>query len=136
MNVLAVKKKVDEAVNESIGNWLKTAALGGMMTMSPMQANAQTQNYERNDSTESTMQQRSKMTLEQLIKIFPKAYKDRNANPKVWERNQKQYVAEVNGKISLVGKIAASHGKNPWDAIVKRYCPQEDDIFQLGDFDI
>ena len=129
-------KIIDEAVDEGIGNWLKGAAIGGMMAMSPMQGNAQTQNYQHNDSTKTTVQQSQQMTIEQLMKLFPQAYKDRNANPQVWEKNQKMYVAEVNGKTSLVGKIAASHGQNPWDALVKRYCPQEDNVFQLGDFDI
>ena len=124
---------VNESINEF--NW-KAAALGGMMAMSPMQANAQSQNYQHNDSTKTTVQQSQQMTIEQLMKLFPQAYKDRNANPQVWEKNQKMYVAEVNGKISLVGKIAASHGQNPWEALIKRYCPQEDNIFQLGDFDI
>lgn len=125
-------------VNESVineFNW-KAAALGGMMAASPMQGNAQTQNYQQNDSIRTTVQQSQQMTIEQLMKLFPQAYKDRNANPQVWQQNQKLYVAEVNGKISLVGKIAASHGQNPWDALVKRYCPQEDNVFQLGDFDI
>ena len=124
---------VNESINEF--NW-KAAALGGMMAMSPMQGNAQTQNYQQNDSIRTTVQQSQQMTIEQLMKLFPQAYKDRNANPQVWEKNQKMYIAEVNGKISLVGKIAASHGQNPWDALVKRYCPQEDNVFQLGDFDI
>lgn len=50
------KKKVDEAVDESIGNWLKTAALGGMMAMSPMQGNAQTQNYQQQPTTQQSQQ--------------------------------------------------------------------------------
>lgn len=129
-------KMIDEAVDEGVGNWLKGAALGGMMAMSPMQGNAQTQNYQQNDSIRTTVQQSQQMTIEQLMKLFPQAYKDRNANSQVWQQNQKLYVAEVNGKISLVGKIAASHGQNPWDALVKKYCPQEDKTFQLGDFDI
>lgn len=124
---------VNENINEF--NW-KAAALGGMMAMSPMQGNAQTQNYQQNDSIRTTVQQSQQMTIEQLMKLFPQAYKDRNANSQVWQQNQKLYVAEVNGKISLVGKIAASHGQNPWDALIKRYCPQEDNVFQLGDFDL
>jgi hypothetical protein len=123
---------VDESVNEGWKDW----AVAGMMAMSPMQGNAQTQNYQQNDSIRTTAQQSQQMTIEQLMKLFPQAYKDRNANSQVWQQNQKLYVAEVNGKISLVGKIAASHGQNPWDALVKRYCPQEDNVFQLGDFDI
>lgn len=131
---------IDEAVDEGIGNWLKGAAVGGMMAMSPMQANAQTQNYQpqQNDSIQTQMQQAQKLTSQDLMKMFPQAYKDRNANAKVWFKNQKKYVAEVNGKISLVGKIAASHGQNPWDALLQKYCPEEYDskIFSLSDFDI
>jgi hypothetical protein len=123
-------------VNESLNEGWKDWAVAGMMAASPMQGNAQTQNYQQNDSIRTTAQQSQQMTIEQLMKLFPQAYKDRNANSQVWQQNQKLYVAEVNGKISLVGKIAASHGQNPWDALVKRYCPQEDNVFQLGDFDI
>jgi hypothetical protein len=134
--ILAEEYVINEGVDEGIGNWIKGATLGGMMAMSPMQGNAQTQNYQQNDSIRTTVQQSQQMTIEQLMKLFPQAYKDRNANSQVWQQNQKLYVAEVNGKTSLVGKIAASHGQNPWDALVKRYCPQEDNVFQLGDFDI
>ena len=38
-------KMIDEAVDEGIGNWLKGAALGGMLAMSSPQA-AQAQNYQ------------------------------------------------------------------------------------------
>ena len=127
---------VREAVDESIGNWLRGAALGGMMAMTPMQANAQQQNYNQNDSIQTTIQQTQQMSIDQLKKMFPKAYKDRKAKPKVWKKNQMSYIGEVNGKMNLIGKIAASHGQNPWDALVKRYCPQQDNIFQLSDFDI
>jgi hypothetical protein len=40
-------RKINEAVDEGIGNWLKGAALGGMMAFSPMNANAQSQNYQQ-----------------------------------------------------------------------------------------
>jgi recombination DNA repair RAD52 pathway protein len=138
-SVLKVKKKVDDVIDESIGNWLKGAALGGMMAMSPMQANAQNSHIQGNDSTNTTVMQHQmqQMSVEDLIKKFPRAYKDRNANPKVWVKNQKAYVSEVNGKICLVGKIAASHGQNPWNALLKKYCQNSDEnIFNLGDFDI
>ena len=132
-----VGKQIGKIPVEEGVNWLKGAALGGIMAMSPMQSNAQQrQNYQQNDSIKTSIQQSQQMTIDQLMKLFPQAYKDKDATPQVWQQNQKLYVAEVNGKISLVGKIAASHGQNPWDALVKRYCPQEDDVFQLGDFDI
>ena len=131
---VALENCIDDEVPEKY--YFSDRAVAGMMAMSPMQGNAQTQNYQQNDSIRTTAQQSQQMTIEQLMKLFPQAYKDRNANSQVWQQNQKLYVAEVNGKISLVGKIAASHGQNPWDALVKRYCPQEDNVFQLGDFDI
>jgi hypothetical protein len=130
---IAMNHVNEEVINEF--NW-KTAALGGIMAMSPMQANAQSQNYQQNDSIKTSIQQSQQMTIDQLMKLVPQAYKDKDATPQVWQQNQKLYVAEVNGKISLVGKIAASHGQNPWEALIKRYCPQEDNVFQLGDFDI
>jgi len=130
---IAMNHVNEEVINEF--NW-KAAALGGIMAMSPMQANAQSQNYQQNDSIKTSIQQSQQMTIDQLMKLFPQAYKDKDATPQVWQQNQKLYVAEVNGKISLVGKIAASHGQNPWEALIKRYCPQEDNVFQLGDFDI
>lgn len=126
----------EKNVDEGIGNWIKGAAIGGMMAFSPS-ANAQSQNYNNNtDSVKTTTQQSQQITFKQLKKMFPQAYKDKNANPEVWKQNQNMYVAEVNGKISLVGKIAASSGQNPWNALVKKYCPSEDKTFSLSDFDI
>lgn len=51
------ERKINEAVEEGIGNWIKGAALGGMMAMSPMQANAQTQNYQQQHPTTQQSQQ-------------------------------------------------------------------------------
>lgn len=127
-----VTESQNGVINEGFGNKLKAAAIGGMLAMSPMQANAQ--QPQRNDTVQTVRQE---ITTKQLRKLFPQAYKDRNAGPDVWKKNQTQYVAEVNGKICLVGKIAASHGENPWNALLRKYCPQSDEhIFQLGDFDI
>jgi hypothetical protein len=109
--------------------------IGAASMFGGQKANAQDVQPQRTDSVQTVNQQN--MTIQQLQKLFPRAYKDRNANPKVWKKNQTKYATELpNGKVSLVGKIAASHGQNPWDALVKRYCPQDEDIFTLGDFDI
>ena len=111
-------------------------AIGGMMVFHPS-ANAQPQNYNNNtDSVKTTTQRPQQITLKKLKKMFPQAYRDKNANPEVWKQNQNMYVAEVNGKISLVGKIAASSGQNPWDALVKKYCYSENKTFSLSDFGI
>ena len=51
----SIDRKINEAVEEGIGNWLKGAALGGMLAMSPMQGNAQQQqNYQpqQNDTVQ------------------------------------------------------------------------------------
>ena len=111
-------------------------ALGAAsMFGNPQTANAQNVQQQRNDTTQISNQQN--FTVQQLQKMFPQAYADKDANPEVWQKNQVSYVGQLpNGKQSLVGKIAASHGQNPWDALVKRYCPQNDNVFQLGDFDI
>ena len=48
-------RKINKAVDEGIGNWLKGAALGGMLAMSPIQGNAQQQqNYQsqQNDTVQ------------------------------------------------------------------------------------
>ena len=43
------ERKINEAVDEGIGNWLKGAALGGMMAMSsPQEAQAQKYQYQEN----------------------------------------------------------------------------------------
>ena len=61
------------------------------MAMSPMQANAQNSHMQGNDSTNTTVMQHQmqQMSVEDLIKKFPRAYKDRNANPKVWGKTKK-----------------------------------------------
>lgn len=62
-----------------------------MMAMSPMQSNAQNSHIQGNDSTNTTVMQhqRQQMSVKDLIKKFPRAYKDRNANPKVWKKKPK-----------------------------------------------
>lgn len=138
------KHRVGESIkgrkNKVNEGWFKNAAMAGAIGAASMfggqKANAQDVQPIKQDTVQVVNQQQN-MTIDQLKKLFPRAYKDRNANKKVWIKNQVKYAAEMpNGKISLVGKIAASNGQNPWDAIVKRYCPQNDNIFQLGDFDI
>lgn len=136
---------IDEEVNRVMleEGWFKNAAMGAAIGLSSLmpgtsygQSNSGYQN--NNDTVKSVGMNVQYMSLEQLQKLFPQAYKDRNANPQVWEKNQKLYTATLsNGKISLVGKIAASHGQNPWEALVNKYCQNEhDSVFELSDFDI
>ena len=51
---------IREAVEESVRNWLKTAALGGMMAFSPMQANAQSQDYQQQPIQQTQQVQQNK----------------------------------------------------------------------------
>jgi hypothetical protein len=135
-------------VEEGIGNWLKGAALGGMMAMSPMQGNAQTQDYnpnrqDRNSVEALTKQYNKTYSIKELVQMFPQAYVDRNANPEVWIENARQgkYTPTVkdNGdgryRTMMVAYIAAKNGQNPWDALVKRYCPNQiGKTYKIGDF--
>jgi hypothetical protein len=53
--ILVEEYIINEGVDEGIGNWIKGATLGGMMALSsPMQGNAQTQNYnpQQNDTVQ------------------------------------------------------------------------------------
>ena len=146
--ILVEEYVINEGVDEGIGNWLKGAALGGMLAMSnPQTAQAQDYNPNRQDrnSVEALTKQYNKTySIKELVQMFPQAYVDRNANPEVWIENARQgkYTPTVkdNGdgryRTMMVAYIAAKNGQNPWDALVKRYCPQEDNVFQLGDFDI
>lgn len=138
----SVNGKAEWNVNEGkFGNALRTGALGAMMMFGGNNANAQGVNNRlpSNDSirTQIMAQQNVKFSEQDLIKMFPQAYKDRNANPRVWAKNQVKYVGQLpNGRSSLVGKIAASYGENPWQAIVQKYKESDDLVFQLKDFDI
>jgi hypothetical protein len=58
------ERKINEAVEEGIGNWIKGAALGGMMAMSSPQA-AQAQNYQQQDNTQQTMQTKQNKPVHQ-----------------------------------------------------------------------
>lgn len=128
-------------------NW-KNAILGGMMAMSPMQGNAQTQDYnpnrqDRNSVEALTKQYNKTYSIKELVQMFPQAYVDRNANPEVWIENARQgkYTPTVkdNGdgryRTMMVAYIAAKNGQNPWDALVKRYCPNQiGKTYKIGDF--
>ena len=71
-------KMIDEAVDEGIGNWLKGAALGGMMALSPMQGNAQTQNYnpQQNDTVQVSKSNFSKEANRDLSDRFRKSLRN------------------------------------------------------------
>lgn len=123
--------------------WMKNAAFGAALGLSSLLPNASyaqnTQNAQQSQYNDSVQTMKNdSLTIGDLQKLFPKAYEDRNANADVWEKNQSLYTAKLpNGKYSLVGKIAASHGQNPWKALVDKYVPkQTDNVFDLSDFDI
>lgn len=137
------------AVNEiSLKNALAKVAVPGIMAMSPIQGNAQIQDghISREDSINNVILQRNKKTYtkKELIQICPQAYVDRNATPDVWKKHASEgkYYASVNDngdgkyKDNLVAYVAGKNGKNPWDALVKRFCrTEDDDVFQMN-FDI
>lgn len=122
----------------------ENAVLGGMMALSTLGANAQTQqsnyNYKtpdnivyqdcrtHNDSVAAKNHYdvedyitNHPSTEKQLAQMFPQAYADRNANPQTWEKNQSNYAGKINGRMSIVGKTAAAVGQNPWQAILQKY---------------
>lgn len=121
-----------------------------MMAMSPMQGNAQNQTndslrQDRNSVEALTKQYNKTYTVKELMQMFPQAYEDRNASPEVWIQNARKGKYHFNsndengsrGRSNLVAYIAGKNGQNPWNALLKRYCPNSDEhIFQLGDFDI
>lgn len=143
-----VGKQIGKIPVEEGVNWLKGAALGGIMAMSPMQSNAQTQDYnpnrqDRNSVEALTKQYNKTYSIKELVQMFPQAYVDRNANPEVWIENARQgkYTPTVkdNGdgryRTMMVAYIAAKNGQNPWDALVKRYCPNQiGKTYKIGDF--
>lgn len=118
--------------------------------MSPMQGNAQSQTndslrQDRNSVEALTKQYNKTYTVKELMQMFPQAYEDRNASPEVWIQNAMKGKYHFNsndendsrGRSNLVAYIAGKNGQNPWNALLKRYCPNSDEhIFQLEDFDI
>ena len=146
-----LNRVICEEINKALieEGWFKNAAVGaaiGLSSMMPNNAYAQNNaqnnyNYNNRDSVSVTNNVNNvanqKMSIKQLRKLFPKAYKDRNANQDTWVKNQNEYVATLsNGKVSLVGKIAASYGNNPWNALVERYGQTEDSNIFSFDLDI
>lgn len=165
-----LRKTVRKIIREEAENegWFKNLATAGAITaaaMNPTNANAQqTYNYRTPDNVRyqgatSDLDSISRrkhydrldylinhpLTEKQLSQIFPEAYRDRNAGPEVWKRNKDTYDHDVFGRKSVCGRIDASVGKNPWEAILNNYSSrnyeiemkkQKDNIFTLGDFDI
>lgn len=157
-----VENCVNEALEEGWKNLALTGAIGAA-SLFPQNGNAQqvkqTYNYRtpnairyQNASTKQDSLLADKiydnddyitnhpMSEKELASIFPQAYKDRNANPQVWKQNQTQYCGEVYGKNSIVGKIAASKGENPWQAILNKYSKlnyqnKQNDVFATAFFD-
>lgn len=73
--------------------------------------------YDREDSIRN-----NPISVDELKKAFPQAYQDRYAGEGIWRGNVNQYDGSINGKNSLVARVAASHGENPWIALVEKYC--------------
>ena len=94
-------KMIDEAVDEGIGNWLKGAALGGMMALSPMQANAQTQNY-----NPTSYEQQAPMTKENAKQILQK-WNRMSPLPAITKQEAQNKIFN-NISMSEYGKIDAS----------------------------
>ena len=140
INEHQLRQIVKNCVHDVLCESWKDYAMAGVLGAASMFGGAQkanANNITNNDSTQIVMQQEIKLDSVQLKKLFQQAYKDRNANPEVWKNNKSSYCAQLpNGKYSIVGMVAASHGNNPWDALVKKYCPQEKeaDMFTLDDF--
>lgn len=128
--------------------WLKNAVMGGMMglmSMSPnVGANAQSMDVGngRNKIENVISRDSDRMSIKVLKVLFPQVWKDREKGPEVWKANQNAYTAKMpDGRISLVAKIAASYGENPWNALLKKYCPSKweaprDEALRLTSFDI
>ena len=139
---------IEECVNEALEEGMfKNAMMGlavGAASMFPSQGHAQqsqqSYNYRtpnsvryhdasnKNDSLMADKVYNAQdfitnhpLSEKDLTKIFPQAYKDRNANPNVWKANQTKYCGKIHGKNSIVGKVAAANGQNPWNAIVNTY---------------
>lgn len=143
-----VKKKSDEVVEEGWKNWAMAGALGAASMFNPQTANAQSaQNWNSANkwhSAENTIRlYNQKYTIKDLIQMFPQAYVDKNATPEVWMEHAREgkYTPSVRDEASgkyrefLVAYIAGKNGQNPWEALVKRYCPEEDGkTFKIGDF--
>lgn len=136
----SVKMVLNESTDEGAVKNLAMAGLMGLGVAGGMNnAQAQQQNTYPDGDTITTTQptnksQIRKYTDKELAKMFPKAYADRNANAKVWFQNKSYYTGEINGKISLVGEIAASDGRNPWEALRQRYSSEITCDFKLSDF--
>lgn len=131
--------------NRQDESW-KGFAVAGMLGAASMfggnnQAQAQTVNN-NSGQTEQPQNVNSEIPVQQLMKMFVAAYQDKDANEQIWRQNPNKYIAQLpNGKVSLVGRIAASHGENPWEAILRRYNPTEyaksiPQLFSLEDFDL
>lgn len=123
-------ERLKESVNEDEvdENW-KGAALGAALGAASVlgggsQANATPTASQDHQAAQKTQVANVplKFTEDELIKIFPQAYKDRFGKPEQWNRNRVKYEGKLpNNKISFVGHVAASEGKNPWYAILNQY---------------
>ena len=115
-------ERIEENVDE---NW-KGAALGAAMGAASLFGGGATANanpmHQEPTNAEKTIAAPMKFDIEQLIKMFPYAYRDRNEKPSTWSRNRVKYEGKLpNNKISFVGEKAAKDGQNPWSAILAKY---------------
>lgn len=136
----SVKMVLNESTDEGVVKNLAMAGLMGLGVAGGMNnAQAQQQNTYPDGDTITTTQttnksQIRKYTDKELAKMFPQAYKDRKANAQVWMKNKTKYAGVMNGKTNLTGLLAASDGRNPWEALRQRYSSEITCDFKLSDF--
>lgn len=80
-----------------------------------------------------------KFSFDELVKMFPEAYKERLLDPKTWSRHRIRYEGKLpNNKMAFVGVKAAANGENPWEAILAKYLDTRkstEKMYALNDVD-
>ena len=131
------QQPVDEDFKSAaVGAALGAASLFGGATgakASPMA------DYNSNNQSSKTISVQPKFSFDELVKMFPEAYKERSLDPKTWSRHRIRYEGKLpNNKMAFVGVKAAANGENPWEAILAKYLDTRkstEKMYALNDVD-
>lgn len=122
-------ERLDEETDENLKGALVGAAMGAsLLGGGGNVANAAPSMEVPKTGIEASISQNIKFTEDQLIRMFPEAYKDKDKSPEVWSKNRVKYcgllpIKTKDGKNvnDSTGMKAARNMENPWVAICKKY---------------
>ena len=125
-------ERIDEETDENLKTAVGAGLLGAASLFGGNVANAAPSMAEPSHKIEYSIPSNIKFSEEELEKMFPDAFADKDKSPEVWSRNRVKYcgllpIKNKEGKQinDSTGMKAARNNQNPWLAICNKYLKKD-----------